>query len=144
MRGLTRSPSTSRAPASALPTITDAVTIDGYTQPGSSANTNGPGLPDNSVHLVELDGTHSYGGTFGAALVLQGSFAFVLQGLVINRAPGSGVQIISANGIVVGCFIGMDTTGLVPHGNASVGIAADSTGTLRIGGTLPAERNVVS
>jgi hypothetical protein len=38
----------------------------------------------------------------------------------------------------------MDPTGLVPHGNASVGIAADSTGSLRIGGVLPAERNVVS
>ncbi len=31
-------------PASALPTIIDPVIIDGYTQPGSSPNTNGPGF----------------------------------------------------------------------------------------------------
>src|SRR3954463_7546989 len=41
-------------PLTDLPLITGPVTIDGYTQPGSSANTNGPGLPDNSVHLIEL------------------------------------------------------------------------------------------
>src|SRR5216117_3333494 len=44
------------APASVFAPITDTVTIDGYTQPGSSPNSNGPGLPDNSVHLIELDG----------------------------------------------------------------------------------------
>ena len=36
-------------PTSALPTITDPVIIDGYTQPGASPNTNGPGLGLNTV-----------------------------------------------------------------------------------------------
>src|SRR5215813_5693199 len=44
--------------ASDLPTFDGKVLIDGYTQPGSSPNTNGPGLPDNSVHLIEIDGTN--------------------------------------------------------------------------------------
>ena len=35
--------------ASKLPDIFDPVVIDGYTQPGASANTNGPGLADNAV-----------------------------------------------------------------------------------------------
>src|ERR1039458_7256017 len=37
------------APLMQLPTITNPVTIDGYSQPGSAANTNGPGLGDNAV-----------------------------------------------------------------------------------------------
>ena len=44
------------APATALPTITDQVTIDGYTQPGASANTNGPSQGTNAVIQIEIDG----------------------------------------------------------------------------------------
>lgn len=48
-------------PASGLPTITDAVTIDGYTQPGASANTNPPDQATNAVVRIEIDGTNSGG-----------------------------------------------------------------------------------
>ncbi|MDQ3546245.1 MAG: CSLREA domain-containing protein [Verrucomicrobiota bacterium] len=41
-------------PTSALPTITEAVTIDGYTQPGAAENTLATG--NNAVLLVELNG----------------------------------------------------------------------------------------
>src|SRR5438874_6396631 len=41
-------------PASPLPTITDAVTIDGYTQPTSSMNTLANG--DNAVVRIDLNG----------------------------------------------------------------------------------------
>src|SRR5438552_9400007 len=37
------------SPTSALPTISGPLTIDGYSQPGASANTNGPGLGINAV-----------------------------------------------------------------------------------------------
>ena len=47
------------SPASALPTITGPLVIDGYSQPGASANTNSveslQGL--NTVLRIELDGT---------------------------------------------------------------------------------------
>src|SRR5450432_3210694 len=49
------------APTSQLPTITDAVTIDGYTQPGALANTNPPGQGTNAVLLIEIDGTNASG-----------------------------------------------------------------------------------
>src|SRR5262249_32113246 len=49
-------------PLTPLSDITQDVEIMGFTQPGSNANTNGPGLPDNSVHLIEIDGTNSGGG----------------------------------------------------------------------------------
>ena len=50
-------------PTSALPTITDPVIIDGYTQPGASPNTNGPLLGSNGILKIELDGTNA-GGPF--------------------------------------------------------------------------------
>ena len=43
-------------PLSALPTITDPVVIDGYTQPGASPNTNPVGSGLNTVLMIELDG----------------------------------------------------------------------------------------
>ena len=42
------------APTSPLPIITDPVTIDGYTQPGSAPNTN-PGRPGSQRHLADRD-----------------------------------------------------------------------------------------
>ena len=53
-------------PATPLPSVVDALTIDGYTQSGSSPNDNGPGFPDNSVHLIEIDGTNTWSGSSGA------------------------------------------------------------------------------
>ena len=55
------------APASALPTITEAVTINGYSQPGASANTNAPNQGTNAVIQIEIDGTSV--GTFGNGLM---------------------------------------------------------------------------
>src|SRR5207248_5936909 len=45
------------SPMTVLPTITQTVTIDGYTQPGSSQNTNPSTEPINAVILIELSGT---------------------------------------------------------------------------------------
>jgi hypothetical protein len=42
---------------SALPTITDPVIIDGYTQPGSAANTKA--VEDDAVLLIELNGANT-------------------------------------------------------------------------------------
>jgi hypothetical protein len=131
------------APATPFPQITDAVTIDGYTQPGSSANTNTLGQPDNSVHLIELDGTNT-GATFGSgALVFSGSFAFTVRGMVINRAPGSGIQVFTATGAVEGCFIGLDPAGTASLPNND-GIDVEVSGGVHVGGQNPAQRNVIS
>src|SRR5262245_14650925 len=48
-------------PATDLPQITDSVTIDGYTQPGSSVNTDP--IATNAVLLIELHGTNLVDGT---------------------------------------------------------------------------------
>src|SRR4051812_32879434 len=44
-------------PASPLPSITDALTIDGYSQPGSSPNTSPPGTNPNAVQTIQFDGS---------------------------------------------------------------------------------------
>src|SRR4029077_13595553 len=52
------------SPMSALPTITQTVTINGYPQPGSSMNTNPPTMGLNTVLQIELSGVNS-GSNFG-------------------------------------------------------------------------------
>ena len=47
------------APTNALPDITNAVVINGFSQPGSSANS--LATADNSVHLIRLDGYQCQG-----------------------------------------------------------------------------------
>ena len=52
-------------PATQLPDITQPLMIDGYTQPGSSPNTNPPGQGDNAVILIELSGAIAGPGSSG-------------------------------------------------------------------------------
>src|SRR5439155_20729254 len=47
------------SPLTVLPTITQTVTIDGYSQPGSSPNTNPPAMGINAAILIELSGVNS-------------------------------------------------------------------------------------
>ena len=130
--------------ATPLPDITDDFEIRGFTQPGSSANTNGPGLPDNSVHLIEIDGTNSGGGIQAGVFRIAATADFTIDGLVINRAPGAAIQVNSASGTVTGCFLGTDSTGMTAQPN-NFGIEIDNgSGIVQIGGTLPAQRNVIS
>jgi len=135
------------APTSQLPTITDAVTIDGYTQPGALANTNPPDQGTNAVLMIEIDGTNA---SFGGVLMTQGpaNSNVTIRGLVINRSPGVAIIIFGqgSNFAVEGCFLGTDPTGLttIDRDNAE-GVLIDSSATnVRIGGTTPAARNVIS
>ncbi len=56
------------APTSPLPVITDPLTIDGYTQPGSAPNTNPFGHGLNATLLIELVGTGAGTGASGLNL----------------------------------------------------------------------------
>src|SRR3954453_3270600 len=127
-------------PASKLPVITSPVIIDGYTQPGSSANTLAGG--NNAKLLIELDGARAgnaaNGLTFGPTAA--GS---VLRGLVINRFAGSGVLIESDGNIIAGNFIGTNANGTAARGNSLDGISVQSSSNT-IGGMTIAARNVIS
>jgi Peptidase family C25/Calx-beta domain len=129
-------------PGAALPVVTEAVIIDGYSQPGSAANTLTNG--DNAVLLIELNGTSAPLGSSG--LRISGGNSTV-RGLVLNRwgaGIGNGITISSLGGnIISGNFIGTDPTGTVDEGNFSSGIEVN-TSTNNIGLTSAAGRNVIS
>lgn len=131
------------APASALPAISAPVTIDGYTQPGASANTLATG--NNAVLLIELRGTNAG----GSGLVLGGANGgSTIRGLVINRFTGgdfydAGIFLSSGNNIIAGNFIGTDPTGSSALPNIC-GIRVATGANNLIGGTTPGARNVIS
>src|SRR5262249_18223 len=138
-----------------LPTITDPVIINGYSQPkndGSgtlaSANTNinGTGLGINAVPLIELDGT----GTSANGLFITPSNS-TIRGLVIKRFSGSGIELASSDNVVAGNFIGTSATGDADLGNGAGGVEVDNNigpivdaSNNTIGGTAPADRNLIS
>ena len=129
-------------PTSALPTITDPVIIDGYTQPGASPNTNGPGLGSNAVLKIELDGSNAGAFQDGLTIIAGGS---TLRGLAINRFDANGILLLTSdNHAIEGNFIGTDVTGTMPRGNRSAGVQVGDAINNIIGGTTPAARNVIS
>ena len=128
-------------PATGLPTITDPVIIDGYTQPGTTPNTNGPGLGLNTVLQIELDGSllglqHALGISAGGSTV---------RGLVINGFGATAVRLTSGGGNTVeGNFIGTDVTGAVDRGNGWYGVTIANTANNTIGGVTARARNLIS
>src|SRR6266851_2227058 len=119
---------------SALPTITNAVTIDGWSQPGFA------GTP-----LIELNGA---GAGSAPCLFIQAPDTTV-RGLVINRFAGGGIGIAAANTWIAGNYIGTDPTGTINEGNGG-GIGVNDgcshiiIGTNGDGVNDLLERNVIS
>ncbi len=135
-------------PLTALPHVTESLTIDGYTQPGASANTNPFGQPWNAVVLIEIDGEHL--GSNEAGLSLS-SGTLVARGLAINRCGTppltSGALYLQSAATIAGSVIGLDPTGhFVPGGAFSQGTGIWNVGapSLQIGGPNPADRNLIS
>src|SRR5580765_2143502 len=91
--------------ASALPTLTDPVVIDGATQPGYA------GQP-----VIELNGA-SAGSSTGLRLVAAASGS-TIRALALNRFGSHGIQVdgVSSN-VFVANFIGTDALGTVARGN---------------------------
>jgi CSLREA domain-containing protein len=124
-----------------LPTITDPLTINGYTQPGASPNTKAVG--NDAVLKIELVG-NGQGGT--ALEITHVSGSSVIKGLVINRF-GEGISIHgdTVGSRVEGNFIGTDPTGTIDLGNTDDGVNVfDGASENVVGGTTPAARNVIS
>jgi len=124
-------------PGTALPSITAPVIVDGYSQPGASANTLAVG--NDAVLKIELNGTTA--GGVGLTLA-AGSGGSTIRGLVVNRFA-TAILVQSAGNLLAGNFIGIDPTGTIARGNTSHAIEITSTSNT-IGGTTPAARNVIS
>jgi CSLREA domain-containing protein len=128
---------------STLPFITDIVTIDGYTQAGSSANTKQVG--DDAKLMIEVNGANLCSCVPMLRIAASGSR---VRGLVIDHTSSSGIYIQAISGttsdvVVEGNFIGVDATGMnvsASSNEAPVQILGNAN---RLGGTTPAERNVI-
>ena len=127
---------------SVLPVITSPVIIDGYTQPGSKANTRAVG--NDSVHLIELNGNSA---VCGALVITAGKST--IRGLVINRFNGNcgntAILLETLGGNTVeGCFLGLNAAGTAASTNRDYGVRIESSPNNLIGGTTPAARNVIA
>src|SRR5687768_16479783 len=97
------------APSSALPIITDAVFIDGASQPTYS------GRP-----LIQLTGRAA--GTNVDGLVIIAGLSRV-RGLSVTRFDGHGILLQSSGGnLIAGNYLGLDATGSNDWGNAEAGV----------------------
>ncbi len=122
-------------PATPLPTISDTVSIDGYTQPGASENTLAGG--DDAVVLIELDGSTS-GGSGLTISANDGS----IRGLIVNRFS-TGINLAGSNNVIEGNFIGTDAAGSSALANGT-GVSLASADNNTIGGTVPGARNLIA
>ena len=133
-------------PLTLLPIISQPLTIDGYTQPGSSPNTNPTGAL-NTVLQIEIDGT-----TAPNRCITIGSSDVTVRGLIINRCT-EGIELFNFFGasptgmVIAGNFIGTDPTGVSASPNdfgIAIGFTQGGTVGATIGGPDPADRNLIS
>ncbi|MEZ5729475.1 MAG: cadherin domain-containing protein [Burkholderiaceae bacterium] len=117
--------------SSALPSILDAVVIDGTSEPDYG------GLP-----VVVVSG--ALAGASVDGLTISGANGTVITGLSINQFSGHGILVSAANVTLQSNWIGLDANGTGAAGNGGDGIHAVSADNLTVGGTLAAYRNVIS
>ncbi|MCP3878215.1 MAG: DUF4347 domain-containing protein, partial [Sulfitobacter sp.] len=118
---------------SALPDITETVTIDGTTDSDFA------GTP-----IIVLDGSGA-GAVVNGLTLADGSGGSTVRGLVINQFGNNGIVVYSDGNTIEGNYIGTDISGSVDLGNTKFGIEL-TTGAENntIGGTTAAQRNVIS
>jgi trimeric autotransporter adhesin len=128
------------APDTELPTISDTVSINGYSQPEAQPNTRATG--GDAVLKVELSGANAASGT-GLFITAPNS---TVKGLAINRWT-FGIRIDGADATgnkIAGNYLGTDATGTQDLGNGYSGVFIyDAPGNV-IGGADAAGRNVIS
>ena len=120
----------------------DPIFIDGYSQAGASANTNPIDRADNAVLKIEIRNNPTNPTSVGLAVRGAGN---TIRGLAIGGFSGNGITLIydgqPGGSVVAGNFIGTDATGTiaVPNGRGIFGSTSST-----IGGTTPADRNLIS
>lgn len=126
----------------------DETTIDGYSQPGASPNTNPVGQSINAVLKIVLDGS-LLPACCPSGLDIRSS-SNVVQGLVIHRFY-TGIQVVDADANrFEGNFIGTDVHGSADRGNSCSGISISGvqggpgSSNNVVGGSQPQARNLIS
>lgn len=129
-----------------LPPITDANTaIDGYTAPTSTVNTNSASSTTaglNSILKVRVNGN----GAIYDGIVIQAN-GCVVKGISLTSFLASGIIWSDAgnktSGKLEGCYLGITQTGTIAPNGFGVTISNNNTN-IKIGGTTPAARNLIS
>ncbi len=117
-------------PSSPLPAITDPVIIDGKTQPGFT-----------STPIIELNGTNAGAGAIGVVVNAGNS---TVQGLVINRFGGGGIQTNTSGNNTIQCnYVGTNVAGTGALGNGGDGISISGSNNT-IGGSAPGAGNIIA
>jgi CSLREA domain-containing protein len=124
------------SPAAAYPIIIETVTIDGTTQPLYA------GTP-----IIEVNGAATPANTNGLTLSGAATTGSVIRGLIVDQFPGTGnaIRVLASctNVVIAGNYIGTDPTGSLARPSA-VGVFIQNATNNRVGGTVAADRNVVS
>jgi hypothetical protein len=129
------------APFSPLPPITDPLIIDGYSQIGTSQNTDANAT--NAHLLVEISGVNSPTGP--CMSIDTGGGGSTIRGLIINRCRTAGLRIQNVGGnSITGNFIGTDANGKAVSNPNPNGLSINNSSSNVIGGTTPAARNLIS
>lgn len=122
--------------------ITQAVRIDGFSQPGASANTQPWPEAMNGTLRIGIDNQNS-----GAIRVTGNNVE--LRGLVIFNSTGSDVTVLGADNFALsGSYLGTDMVGTISMYNGSNSgtqpqVNLQGSRNSRIGGSTPAQRNVI-
>ena len=114
--------------ASVLPAITEAIVIDGTTDPDFS------GTP-----LIVLNGS----ATGNGLELTAGSDGSTIRGLAIGGFSASGLHVAdSSNHIIQGNYFGVNATGTQAFGNGVNGLRLENSNSNQIGGSDAANRNI--
>lgn len=133
--------------ATNLPPIESLFVVDGTTQPGWQPNTLTPadgGL--NGTIAIELTTTGTGSTTIGLLLgAISTPGLRAVRGLAINGFARSISSVSLAELVVEGCHIGIDAAGTSTARTGVVGIDLGAVSApVRIGGLLPAQRNLIA
>lgn len=127
-------------PSNGYPSITDTLVINGYTQAGALENSAASGST-NAVLRVELNGSAVAG---AGQRILTFNAPTTVRGLAINNVQTSvtaiDVNTGGAGSSVRGCFIGTNAAGTASSNGAGIDVAAAT----QIGGSTPADRNLLA
>jgi parallel beta-helix repeat protein len=119
---------------SALPVITETVSIDGGTQPGFA-----------NLPLIAINGSKAGGGVSGLVVSGSKSDGTLIRGLVIQRFTGDGIRLLSNDNTVETCYIGTNAAGSAAAPNSGSGIAIlGSASDNTIGGLAQFTGNLIS
>src|SRR5436190_3226156 len=121
---------------STLPAVSDTTHIDGYTQPGAAPNTLSNGF--NAEIRIRVDGQNVFGSLSLSAVGAS------IRGLAFIRCSGAGLGLTPEASAcqIHGNIMGMDVNG-VAAGNRGPGIYGFNSPGHLIGGTRPADRNII-